>query len=219
MARGRTFNRFSNQHTAVQKNYLSLLMRFFFFCLLVAGIYFIALNVTPYIKISALLAEAVLGKNTNSGIFGKATIGIFGFIFWAILQIVEIMPALFMSNENFLKKLIDKTMNRTKYKVQDDDEKTLADAKVSYNRLPTTFLRNLRKACLFAYVGDFFINAIANPPIIGGFQLLGNMLMYGRIELIDWGNVAINIQTVIAFEAIILGIIWTQRLLTSINER
>lgn len=144
---------------------------------------------------------------------------IFGICFWAILQFLQLFPILLFSSESFMKSLIAKSDTRQKVVVKDGDEPVVVKLKSAYNALPTSFVTNLEKLCIVSYLIDFLVNSIINSPIKGGFQLLGDVLMYGRFDLINWGNVFLNIQTIFAVEFIVLMLIWTFSLLSATQQQ
>ncbi|MBW4668398.1 MAG: hypothetical protein KME60_13470 [Cyanomargarita calcarea GSE-NOS-MK-12-04C] len=189
------------------------LLNVFIFCLLIAGLWFVCLNVSPYIKFVTILSQGVFKFDSN--LASLSILLIFGTCFWAILQFLQLFPILLFSSEKFMKSLITKSDTRQKVNIRDGDEAVVVKMKTVYNALPVSFVANLEKLCVVSYLIDFMVNSIINSPIKGGIEMIGDMLLYGRFELINWGNVFLNLQTIFAVEFIVLMLIWTFSLLSA----
>ncbi|BAZ39445.1 hypothetical protein NIES4101_53980 [Calothrix sp. NIES-4101] len=200
----RPFNRYRRVRPKLN---FAALFKFFYFCLCVVGMYFIVFNVAPYYEMMVRLNQLILNIETKAE-WEKIIVALVAFTFWAIIQLIELFPLLMMRNSTFLKRIIDKANAITKYKVEADDNATVKSMKLAYNNLPVSFLRDLRVACVVTYVVDFLINSFVNPPIKGGANSAWR-IVFGRWDLIDWGNIYINVQTVLAVEAVVIGLLWT----------
>lgn len=198
-----------------RRNNTRALLNAFVFCLLVAGLWFICLNITPYVKFVTILSRGVF--NFDSNFISEGMLLIFGICFWAILQFLQLFPILLFSSESTMKSLIASSDTRQKVTIKDGDDPIVVKLKTAYNALPTSIVANLEKLCLVCYLIDILVNSIINSPVRGGLQLLGDVLMYGRFDLINWGNVFLNIQTIFAVELIVLMLIWTFSLLSAMQ--
>jgi hypothetical protein len=193
-----------------------LLLNTFTFCLITAGLWFICLNVTPYIKFVNYFSQQMF--SFDKSLVSEGILLIFGVCFWAIIQFLQLFPILLFSSEKFMKSLIDRSEDRQKVFVKTSDEPIVGKLKTAYNALPTSFVANLEKWCVISYILDFYINCTINPPIKGGFDLLGDMLLYGRFELLNWTNILLTLQTIFAVEFVVLMLIWSFSLLTVLND-
>lgn len=209
------FSRFRN-NSRRQNNPAKLLLNLFSFSLICAGLWFITINIVPYIKFVTYFSKQVIGFPDS--VISGFMLFVFGVSFWAILQFLQLFPLLLFSNENFMRQIINRSDTRKKVSVKDNDEAMLRRIKVAYNALPTSYISNLEKWCVVSYLLDFYINCTTNPPIKGGFEVLGDMLLYGKFELLDWANILLNLQTVFAVEFVVLMLIWSAGLIRSFND-
>lgn len=207
----------TQSRTPRRRDNTRVLLNAFIFCLIIAGLWFICLNITPYIKFVTILSKGVF--NFDNNIASKGILLIFGVCFWAILQFLQLFPILLFSSEQFMRSLIIKSDTRQKINVRDGDEPVVVKLKTVYNALPTSFVANLEKLCIVSYLIDFLVNSIINPPVKGGFEVVGDVLLYGRFDLINWGNVFLNLQTIFAVELIALMLLWTFSLLSATQTR
>lgn len=199
-----------------QGNPAKLLLNLFSFSLICAGLWFIAINIIPYIKFVTYFSKQVIGFSDN--IISGFMLLVFGVSFWAILQFLQLFPILLFSNESFMRQVIRRADSRQKVTLKDNDDAMLKRIKTAYNALPTSYISNLEKWCVVSYLLDFYINCTTNPPIKGGFTVLGDMLLYGKFQLLDWANILLNLQTVFAVEFVVLMLIWSSGLIRSIND-
>jgi hypothetical protein len=208
--------RFPNRVPRKRDNTRALLNAFIF-CLLVAGLWFICLNVAPYVKFVTILSRQIFKFDSN--LISQGMLLIFGICFWAILQFLQLFPILLYSSSSFMKSLIKTSDNRQKASVKDTDEPVMVRIKTAYNALPVSFISNLEKLCVVSYLIDILVNCIINSPIKGGLQLLGDVFMYGKFDLISWRNLFLNLQTVFAVELIVLMLLWTFSLLAAMQPQ
>jgi hypothetical protein len=201
-----SFGRFRRRIVA-RKDPARTLLNIFVLCLMMAGMWFVCLNIAPYVKFVESFSRQVLRFGNDP--VAKGILFSFGCSLWAILQFLQLFPILLFSNEKFMKTLIDKSDKRQKVVLKETDEPIVSKLKTAYNALPTSFVANLEKWCVISYLLDFYINCTINSPIRGGFEVIGDMLLYGRFELLNWANILLNIQTIFAVEFIILMLIWS----------
>ena len=180
------------------------LFQFLFFCLLVMGIYFVMINVAPYYKFVAFLSGILLSFQTIA-LWDKIIISLIAIAFWAILQLAELFPLLLMKNSVFLKKIINKDSALEKYEIKKGDESTIKAMKKAYNSLPVSFVRDLKTIGACAYPIDFLINCFINPPLRGDVW----RVIFGRTDLIDWGNILLNVWIVVVVQVIVVFLLWT----------
>jgi hypothetical protein len=200
-----------------RRNNTRALLTTFIFCLLVAGLWFICLNIAPYVKFVTILSTQVIKFDSN--LISQGTLLLFGICFWAILQFLQLFPILLYSSSPFMKSLITTSDNRHKAAIKDTDEPVMIKIKTAYNALPVSFVSNLERLCVASYFIDFSVNCIINSPIRGGIQMLGDVFMYGKFNLINWGNLFLNLQTVFAVEFIVLMLLWTFSLLSAMQSQ
>jgi hypothetical protein len=211
-----SFGRFRRRSTGQKKDPVRTLLNIFIFCLIWAGLWFICLNIAPYIKfVTAFSKQVVFFRNDLPS---QTLLVIFGTCFWAILQFLQLFPILLFSSEKFMKTMIDRSNARSPVKINEHDEPIVQKMKGAYNALPTSFVANLERWCVISYLLDFYVNCSINSPLIGGWNVLGNMLLYGRFELLDWKNIFLNLQTIFAVELIVFMLIWTLSLIAAFND-
>lgn len=183
-------------------------------------------NVKPYeILASRYLAGISYSDITNfilniwvvGAIFGLilrfANFGL-GFLLWAFIQILEVIPMELLGHERFLDKNIQK--GRSAYADSKTDSWEVKLAKKLRNSLSTEVLRFLIVLGVCVYVVDFFACLTVFPPVQGGGNIwaLLDVVQYQQFNQIDWGNILRAITTVGAVQfllklrKIIVQIIW-----------
>lgn len=211
-----SFGKFRRKSIGQKKDPIRTLLNVFIFCLIWAGLWFICLNISPYIKFVTYFSKQVLFFRND--IPSQLLLVIFGTCLWGILQFLQILPILLFSSEKFMKAIIDKSNGRSAIKINDNDQPVMQKLKGAYNALPTSFISNLERWCVVSYILDFYVNSTVNPPLIGGWSVLGNLLLYGRFEIVDWKNIFLNLQTIFAVEFIVFMLIWTLSLIAAFND-
>ncbi|WP_414622057.1 hypothetical protein [Calothrix sp. CCY 0018] len=119
-----------------------------------------------------------------------------GFLLWAFIQILEIIPMELLGHERFLDKNIEKAGNS--YASVQDDSWEVKFAKKLRNSLSTEVLRFLILLGVCVYVVDFFACLTVFPPVQGGGNVwkLFDVVQYQQFSQIDWGNILRAVTTV-----------------------
>lgn len=166
-------------------------------------------NVKPYEIIAtrylvgisySSITEFILNVWVIGAIFGIllrfANFGL-GFLLWAFIQILEIIPMELLGHEKFLDKNIKKG-SKNPYTDSNDDSWEVKLAKKIRNSLSTEVLRFLIVLGVCVYVVDFFACLTVFPPVQGGGNILRllDIIQYQQFSQIDWGNILRAITTV-----------------------
>lgn len=119
-----------------------------------------------------------------------------GFLLWAFIQILEIIPMELLGHERFLDKNIQK--GRSAYADSKTDSWEVKLAKKLRNSLSTEVLRFLIVLGVCVYVVDFFACLTVFPPVQGGGDVwaLFDVVQYQQFVQIDWGNILRAVTTV-----------------------
>jgi hypothetical protein len=165
-------------------------------------------NVKPYEIIAARYLSGISYSDITNFILNIWVIGaIFGlllrfanfglgFLLWAFIQILEIIPMELLGHERFLDKNIQK--GRSAYPESKTDSWEVKLAKKLRNSLSTEVLRFLIVLGVCVYVVDFFACLTVFPPVQGGGDVfkLFDIVQYQQFSQIDWGNILRAITTV-----------------------
>ncbi len=160
---------------------------------IIASRYFAGINysdIAEFIK-SIWVIGAVFGFALNFINFG------FGFLLWAFIQILELIPMELMGHENFLDKNIQRG-GRNQYAKSKSDSWEVQLAKRMRNSLSTEVLRFLIILGVCIYVVDFFACLTVFPPVQGGGDVwkLLDIIQYQQFSKIDWENILRAVTTV-----------------------
>lgn len=120
-----------------------------------------------------------------------------GFLLWAFIQTLEIIPMELLGHEKFLDKNIQKASNSA-YSNNKGDSWEVKFAKKLRNSLSTEVLRFLIVLGVVVYVVDFFACLTVFPPVVGGgstWRLL-EVIQYQQFNQIDWSNILRAVTTV-----------------------
>lgn len=160
---------------------------------IIATRYFAGINysdIAEFIK-GIWVIGAIFGFILNFINFG------FGFLLWAFIQILELIPMELMGHENFLDKNIQRG-GRNHYADAKNDSWEVKIAKKMRNSLSTEVLRFLIILGVCIYVVDFFACLTVFPPVQGGGDVwkLLDIIQYQQFSKIDWGNIMRAVTTV-----------------------
>lgn len=180
------------------------LLSLLYFSMVVAGLYFLVLNIQPYYKLTVSTSSTFLNYKVSTWL-DNVIILLVSLTLWAIIQIAELFPLIAMKNSFFLRRIIERDRERTKYKIDSNDTPIIKGMKQAYNGLPTSFFRDIKTICVCVYPIDFVINCFAYPPFNGSLY----NAIFMRQGFINWNNIAWNLVTVGIVEVIVLGLIWT----------
>ena len=146
------------------------------------------------------ITNFILGIWVIGAIFGLllrfASFGL-GFLLWAFIQILEIIPMELLGHEKFLDRNIQKG-SKNPYSDSKSDSWEVNLAKKIRNSLSTEVLRSLIVLGVCVYVVDFFACLTVFPPVQGGGDVwkLLEVVQYQQFSQIDWGNILRALTTV-----------------------
>jgi hypothetical protein len=197
------------------------IVRILYWLVVLCGLWFAYLNIKPYATvIQSLLVAATPDQglidfimripiiNGVAATIQEAIHWILGFILWAAIQTVEILPIVLRRDRAYLRRLIQESSSKEKYQVKDTDDPALAALKKWYNRFPYLSIARSRNVALFIYAIDFLICLAVYPPVEGDFGQFVFVLTTGQWQLIDWGNLALMFITLFVIELIVLFLFW-----------
>lgn len=193
------------------------------YAIIIVGLYFAFLNISPYEKVIGLMSgsvrESLIIQVLTSIPFlgwvvqglGKTLVWGLAAIIWAIIQIIEILPLVIFSDDRLLLTIIQEG-DRKAYQINESDDPMLKSVKRIYNRLPLVIVRHIKFAQIFTYTVDFFLLLLIYPPVQGdAFQFLFTLAM-GDWQGVNWFNVWMGFVTLFACELIVVLFIYATRL-------
>lgn len=193
------------------------------YAIIIVGLYFAFLNISPYEKVIALMSssvrESLIVQVLTSIPFlgwvvqglGKTLVWGLAAVIWAIIQIIEILPLVIFSDDRLLLTIIQEG-DRKAYQINESDDPMLKSVKRIYNRLPLVIVRHIKFAQIFTYTVDFFLLLLIYPPVEGdAFQFLFTLAM-GDWQGVNWFNVWMGFVTLFACELIVVLFIYATRL-------
>lgn len=193
------------------------------YAIIIVGLYFAFLNISPYEKVIGLMSgsvrESLIVQVLTSIPFlgwvvqglGKTLVWGLAAIIWAIIQIIEILPLVIFSDDRLLLTIIQEG-DRKAYQINESDDPMLKSVKRIYNRLPLVIVRHIKFAQIFTYTVDFFLLLLIYPPVQGdAFQFLFTLAM-GDWQGVNWFNVWMGFVTLFACELIVVLFIYATRL-------
>jgi hypothetical protein len=124
-----------------------------------------------------------------------------GFLFWAFIQALELLPVALFGHGAFLDNTIARSAGK-RYAAGEKDPWEVKAAKYVGNSLNTETLRFLILLGIAVYVMDFFFCLMIFPPVKGGGDVgvFLRILQTGQYSRIDWGNILRALTTVFAVE-------------------
>lgn len=206
-------------------------LRILYWLLVVAGVYFAFLNISPYAKAVSFLGSQAIDKafiqlisvipiiNGLANTLGMGVTWILGFVLWAVVQIIELLPIILFNHEGFMKSIIGQADSRSRYTEKETDDPTLKYMKRFYNAMPTSMIRNLERLRIGVYVLDFLICFTVYSPVASGkIQDFFWIIATGQWDKINYGNLMLAAITLFAVELIVSLIIWVGKLAFAYNE-
>ncbi|MDJ0674017.1 MAG: hypothetical protein QNJ36_01225 [Calothrix sp. MO_167.B42] len=176
---------------------------------------FIFANIKPYEIIAANFLTGISYKELGDVVFSipflggliKLLLGLANFtlgtLFWAFVQMLELLPLVLFGHGNFLDNNIARSGGKH-YQANSKDPWEVKVAKHIGNSLSTEVLRFLILLGISVYVADFFLCLIVFPPVQGGNTAdLLMVLQTGQYNKIDWSNIGKAIATVGAVEFLV----------------
>lgn len=206
-------------------------LRILYWLLVVAGVYFAFLNISPYARATEFFGGKAVNEafirliavipiiNGLASIFGMSVTWILGFVIWGIVQIVELLPIIFYNHEGFMATVIGQADSRARFTEKEHDDPTLKRMKAFYNLMPISMIRNLERLRVGVYVFDFIVCFTVYSPVASGNVLdFFWILATGQWNKINYGNLLLAVITLFAVEVIVSLIIWVGKLAYSYNE-
>jgi hypothetical protein len=206
-------------------------LKVLYWLLVVAGIYFAFLNISPYAKAVSFLGTKAIDDafirlvsvipivNGLASIFGMGITWILGFIAWGIVQIIELLPIILYNHEGFMATVIGQADSRARYTEKETDDPTLKQMKRIYNAMPTSMVRNLERLRIGVYVFDFIVCFVVYSPVASGDILdFFWIIATGQWNQINYANLLLAVITLFAVELIVSLIIWVGKLAYNYNE-
>ncbi len=201
-----------------QKSGTHWLIQFLRFCLLI-GIGCLAFaNIKPYINIvnwlgSGLADNKILSVIANIPLIGYlfttgaiATTFVLGCLLWAILQGQQMLPKLVLNDPEALLVLMSWVVRFKSIAFKSTDTPMLRQLKQRFNNIPLEWIERMQNARAIAYVIDAILCFGYYPPIVGGYDRLGIVLVSPSLNDIAWFNVVAALATMFGIE--ILYEVW-----------
>ncbi|MDJ0677127.1 MAG: hypothetical protein QNJ36_17400 [Calothrix sp. MO_167.B42] len=162
---------------------------------------FIFANIKPYEIIAANFLSGISYQSLGDVVFSIPFLGgiiklllrlanfSLGTLFWAFVQMLELLPLVLFGHGNFLDNNISRSGGQ-RYGANSNDSWEVKVAKYIGNSLSTEVLRFLILLGISVYVADFFLCLMVFPPVQGGNTADLLMVMQtGQFTKIDWGNI------------------------------
>ena len=201
-----------------QKSGTHWLIQFLRFCLLI-GIGCLAFaNIKPYINIvnwlgSGLADNKILSVIENIPLIGYlfttgaiATTFVLGCLLWSILQGQQMLPKLVLNDPEALLVLMSWVVRFKSIAFKSTDTPMLRQLKQRFNNIPLEWIERMQNARAIAYVIDAILCFGYYPPIVGGYDRLGIVLVSPSLNDIAWFNVVAALATMFGIE--ILYEVW-----------
>lgn len=184
---------------------------------------FIFANIKPYEVIASnffggiryeFITNVLYNIPLLGGIFrligGLFTFGA-GFLLWAFVQLLELLPLLLFGHGTFLENSINRSGGK-RFGINKNDHWEVKTVKRIGNSLNTETLRFLIILGVAVYSLDFFLCLMVFSPVKGGTTAdLGMILQTGQYSKIDWWNIWKAVATVGAVEFLVkLRLIFVQ---------
>lgn len=201
-----------------QKSGTHWLIQFLHFCLLI-GIGCLAFaNIKPYINIvnwlgSGLADNKILSVIAKIPLIGYlvttgaiATTFVLGCLLWSILQGQQMLPKLVLNDPEALLVLMSWVVRFKSIAFKSTDTPMLRQLKQRFNNIPLEWIERMQNARAIAYVIDAILCFGYYPPIVGGYDRLGIVLVSPSLNDIAWFNVVAALATMFGIE--ILYEVW-----------
>jgi hypothetical protein len=199
--------------------------------LLLAMIAVAVVNIKPYVdavrNLGVTIVDATFIRfisaipvvNAIANILGIGVYWVIGTALWGIFQIIEVLPVILYNHPGFLEEVIQNAESSTKYMIKDSDDPTVAVLKKGFNKLPVSFLENLGKIRLVAYVADFCICFWCYSPVSTG--KITDFFWYvatGQWQLINGNNLMFALITLFGVEIALNLLLWVGKLAFTVRR-
>jgi hypothetical protein len=141
-------------------------------CLATVG--FALINVLPYLNVADRVLSTALATIGSGAVFGTAIVsefvglltsivgGLLGFILWAALQLLELLPVFLATSRKAMRSMLA-SANGEKTTISDNDDADARTLKKWLNRLALLPVRRARKLRVVAYATDLAICLYVYP--------------------------------------------------------
>lgn len=192
-----------------------LIVSILYWLIVCAALWFAYLNINPYAQAVKYVMDGTLDRGFFQMLLQTPFVGavlrffavgghwIIGLILWAVIQTIECFPIVLKHDRAFMRTVIDENEDSRHYDISEQDDPAVQWLKRWYNRFPMLTITKARNLALFAYTADFLICMFVYPPADGGFSNFFFLVMTGQFSALNWGNVALMMITLYAFEAIV----------------
>lgn len=200
-------------------------LAYYAFWLLLGAIVFLTLwccyqNIIPYEivvrRIFKIQSNPIGVFNILGQRFTLTMAWLVAFVFWGVLQGLQVGYLLLTQSEKAMQFMISKINSRQLHEIREKDSNGLKTAKRSYNEAPLAVLNFLGYGQLVAYAIEIVINFNAYPLWKGG--ILGLFL-----AIFDWSrfsldNAVIFLITLVAVEYSVFAALMVYRLIEIFKE-
>jgi hypothetical protein len=192
---------------------------------LIAMVAVAVVNIKPYVdavrNLGVTIVDATFIKfisvipivNAIASGLGVGVVWVIGIALWGVFQIIEVLPVILYNHPGFLEEVIQDAESYTKFAIKESDDPTVAVLKRGYNKLPVSFLENLAKIRLVAYVADFCICFWCYSPVSSG--KITDFFYYiftGQWQLINGNNLMFALITLFGVEIALNLLLWVGKL-------
>jgi hypothetical protein len=142
-------------------------------CLATIG--FALINVLPYLNVADRVLSTALATLGNGAVFQTLIVsefvglltsivgGLLGFILWAALQLLELLPVFLATSRKAMRSMLASANNGEKTTISDNDDSDARTLKTWLNRLALLPVRRARKLRVIAYASDLAICLYVYP--------------------------------------------------------
>ncbi|NJL63542.1 MAG: hypothetical protein HC903_19045 [Methylacidiphilales bacterium] len=211
----------ANGSKNVPKNWFRVL----WFLILLSMVAIAFVNIKPYVDAANALGVTVVDQsfikfisfipivNAIASGLGVGVVWVVGAALWATFQLIEVMPVILYNHPGFLQEVIQDAESQSKYGIKENDDPTVAGLKKAYNKLPVSFLENLSKIRLCAYVIDFCICFWRYSPVASGkITDFFYFVMTGQWQKINGTNLMLALITLFGVEIGLNLLLWVGKL-------
>lgn len=199
--------------------------RVLWFFLLLSMVVIAVVNIKPYVDAAQALGVTIVDAafirfislipvvNAIASLLGVGVAWVVGTVLWGTFQIIELLPVIMYNHPGFLEEVIQDAEQNSKYSIKSDEDPTVANLKKAYNKLPVSFLENLGKIRLVAYVIDFCICFWRYSPVSSGkITDFFYFSVTGQWQKINTNNLILAIVTLFGVEIALNLLLWVGKL-------
>ncbi|WP_157943237.1 hypothetical protein [Nostoc sp. CENA543] len=188
-------------------------MNVLFWLLIIAIVYGCYNNALPYIAFIRLrIGDSFLaGLPYVGGFFRFFSLStLVGIVFWAILQIMQLLPLWVKADRKLIRTVIRQSENHPQMKIGKEDSKSLAALKKIWNEFPLRSIKWARTCSYIAYSIDYVACIHAFPPVDGGLDRFFYVIATRQFDLLNLGNIISLIITIYLVEALFVVLLQVQ---------